>query len=85
MREQASRKSAEKQGFLGLFEHPRRRSVADLLGAGSNHLAEMLKDWNAILKQSSLGRGQANNSNEREDGSAPRDSRPAVTRRRKIA
>lgn len=59
--------------------------VADLLGAGSNHLAEILKDWSAILKQSSLGREQAQNSNEREDGSAPRDSRPAVGRRRKMA
>lgn len=61
------------------------RIVADLLGAGSNHFAEILKDWTAILKQSSLGRGQAQNATERDDGSAPRVSRPAVGRRRKIA
>lgn len=59
--------------------------MADLLGAGSNHFAEILKDWSAILKQSSLGRGQPQNTNEREDGCAPRESRPAVVRRRKIA
>lgn len=69
--------------FRELFES--RDVVADLLGAGSNQIAEILKDWNAILKQSSLGRGQAQNTNEREDGCAPCDSRPAVGRRRKIA
>jgi hypothetical protein len=59
--------------------------MADLLGAGSNHLTEILKEWNDVLRHSSLGRGQAHNANEREDGSAPRVSRPAVGRRRKIA
>jgi len=61
------------------------RDLADLLGAGSNHLTEILKEWNDVLRHSSLGRGQAQNANEREDGSAPRVSRPAVGRRRKIA
>lgn len=59
--------------------------LADLLGAGSNHLTEILKEWNDVLRYSSLGRGQAQNSNERKDGTAPCDSRPAVGRRRKIA
>lgn len=59
--------------------------MADLLGASSNHLTEILKEWNDVLRHSSLGRGHAQNSNEREDASAPRVSRPAVGRRRKIA
>lgn len=71
--------------FLTLLGVPGNGAMADLLGAGSNHIAEILKDWTAILKQSSLGHGQAQNSNEREDGSAPRVSRPAVGRRRKTA
>lgn len=45
----------------------------------------MLKEWTAILKHSSLGCPQAENNNERKDGRAPRDSRPAVGRRRKTA
>lgn len=59
--------------------------MADLLGAGSNQLAEILMEWTTVLKDSSLGYPQPNNTNERKDGCAPRDSRPAVGRRRKIA
>jgi hypothetical protein len=59
--------------------------MADLLGAGSNRLTEILKEWNDVLRHSSLGQKEALNTNEREDGSAPPDSRPAVGRRRKIA
>ncbi len=61
-----------------------RCALADLLGAGSNHLADMLTEWSAILKHSSLGRA-AHNTNERKDESAPRDSHLAAVRRRKIA
>ncbi len=41
-------------------------------------------EWSAVLKHSSLGRPQAENTNERTDR-APRDSRLAVERRRKTA
>ncbi len=59
--------------------------MADLLSAGSNHLTEMLREWNNILQHSSLGQNQAQNTNERKDERAPRDGLPAVGRRRKIA
>lgn len=59
--------------------------MADLLSAGSNHLTEMLREWNKILQHSSLGQNQAQNTNERKDERAPLDSLPAVGRRRKIA
>lgn len=59
--------------------------MADLLGAGSNHLTDMLKEWNAVLQHSSLGCSQAQNTNERKDERAPRDGLPAVGRRRKTA
>jgi hypothetical protein len=64
---------------------PKNGQLADLLGAGSNHLADMLKEWNTILKHSTLGCAQPQNTNERKDGCAPRGSRPAAVRRRKIA
>ncbi len=59
--------------------------MADPLTASSNHLTEILKEWNDVLQHSSLGCGKAQNTNEHKDGRAPRDSRPAVTRRRKTA
>jgi hypothetical protein len=59
--------------------------VADLLGASSNHLTEMLKEWNDVLQHSSLGRRPSHNKNEREHERAPRDGLRAVGRRRKIA
>jgi hypothetical protein len=59
--------------------------MADLLGAGSNHLTKLLTEWNDILQHSSLGRNQAQNTNERKDERAPCDGLPAVGRRRKIA
>ena len=58
--------------------------LADLLGAGSNQLAEMLQEWSAILKHSSLG-CEAPNTNERKDGSPPRVCHMAAVRRRKTA
>lgn len=58
--------------------------MADPLSAGSNQLTEMLKDWNAILQHSSLDCRQASNENEGKDGNAPRVSRPAGGRRRRI-
>lgn len=59
--------------------------VADLMGSGSNQLSDMLMEWSAVLKHSSLGCPQAENNNDRKDGRAPRDSHPAVGRRRKTA
>lgn len=61
------------------------KELADLMGSGSNQLSDMLMEWSAVLKHSSLGCPQPENNNEREDGRAPRDSRPAVGRRRKTA
>jgi len=58
--------------------------MADLMGSGSNQLTEILKEWNDVLRHSSLGQKEALNTNEREDESAPRVSLPAVGRRRKI-
>lgn len=69
--------------FREFFES--RDVVADLLSAGSNHLTEMLREWNNILQHSSLGQNQAQNTNERKDERVPRDGLPAVGRRRKIA
>ena len=54
------------------------------MGSGSNQLTEILKEWNDVLRHSSLGQKEALNTNEREDESAPRVSLPAVGRRRKI-
>lgn len=59
--------------------------LADLLGASSNRLTEILEDWNKVLQKSSLGRNTPDNQNERKDDSAPRDSRPAAVRRRRTA
>jgi hypothetical protein len=59
--------------------------VADLLGANSNRLTEILEDWNKVLQKSSLGRNTPDNQNERKDDSAPRGSRPAAVRRRRTA
>lgn len=61
------------------------RGLADLLRAGSNQLTEMLKDWNTVLQQSSIGNRKAINSNKQQDGDVPRVSRPAGGRRRKLA
>lgn len=61
------------------------KTMADLLSAGSNHLADMLADWNTVLKHSRLGREKPCNINEGEDGNAPRDGRPAAVRRQKSA
>jgi hypothetical protein len=59
--------------------------MADLLGASSNQdqLIEVLKKWNEVLRHSSLGCGKLPSNDEGKDGSAPRDSHPAVGRRRK--
>lgn len=61
------------------------RIVAGLLGAGSNQLTDVLREWNDVLQHSSLGRGQPSNENEGKDGDAPCVSRPAAVRRRKMA
>ncbi len=59
--------------------------MADLLGASSNRLTEILEDWNKVLQKSSLGRNAPDNQNERKDDSAPHGSRPAAVRRRRTA
>lgn len=79
---------ADRTGFkmaVGASETNYWGCVADLLGSGSNRLTETLKEWNDILQHSSLVRRPAQNTNERKDESASRDSRPAVGRRRSIA
>lgn len=58
--------------------------MADLLGAGSNQLADMFKDWNNVLQHSSLGKKPIN-ANEPQHGNAPSASRLARPRRRKMA
>ncbi|MCW2368837.1 hypothetical protein [Sphingobium sp. B11D3D] len=69
------------QTGLGLITEV--QELADLLGAGSNHLTDILKNWNDVLRDSSLGRGNLKPLNESKDGSAPRDAIRAVVRRRK--
>ena len=59
--------------------------MADLQGAGSNHLAGILKKWNVILQDSSLGRGIFKPVNESKDGNASRDAIRPVGRKRKAA
>ncbi len=59
--------------------------MADPQGADSNHLAEILKEWNDVLQHSSLARSIFKPVNESKDGNAPRDAIRAVGRRRKAA
>jgi len=59
--------------------------MADLQGASSNHLTAILKEWNIVLQDSSLGRGIFKPVNESKDESASRDAIRAVGRKRKSA
>jgi hypothetical protein len=59
--------------------------MVHLHGASSN-LFKVLEEWNATLQHTSLGRGELKAANEEgKDGSAPRDTIPAVVRRRNSA
>lgn len=53
------------------------------VGAPANSLFGILEEWNAILRHTSLGRGDLNAANDGKDGRAPRDAIRGVGRRRK--
>ena len=59
--------------------------MAHPVGVPANSLLGILEEWNAILRHTSLGRGDLKAANDGKDGSAPRDAIPAVGRRRKTS